>query len=127
MFALFGFLDFLGPSELIIVAIVAILLYGERLPEVARSFGKNFVELKKSVRGVREEFEAATREVTSSVTEVVTRQDVVDREEATAPKFEPPLAESESEAQGGAVDREETTAPKFEPPPTEPVAYGKGV
>ena len=90
MTALFGFLDFLGPSELIIVAVVAVLLYGERLPEVARTFGKQFMDLKKSVQGVREEFEAAATNVTSSVTQSAKKEEATDRDEATAPKFEPP-------------------------------------
>ena len=66
-----GFLDFLGPAEMLIIGIVAILLFGERLPEVARSWGKKFVEVKKSVQGIREEFEAATRDVTSTVSQSV--------------------------------------------------------
>lgn len=94
MVALFGFLDFLGPSELIIVAVVAVLLYGERLPEVAKSFGKNFMDLKKSVQGIREEFEAAATDVTSTVTKSVHKEEAADRDEATAPKFEPPMESS---------------------------------
>ena len=89
--ALFAFLDFLGPSGIIIVAVIAVLLYGERLPEVARTFGKNFLELKKSMQGVREELEAAARDVTTSVRQSIEKPEPVDREEATAPKFEPPL------------------------------------
>jgi sec-independent protein translocase protein TatA len=102
-----GFLDFLGPAEMLIVGIVAILLFGERLPDVARSWGKKLVEVKKSVQGIREEFEAATREVTSTVNQSVGlstgrshashRVDDVEREEATAPKFEPPPSESAAE------------------------------
>jgi sec-independent protein translocase protein TatA len=95
MNVLLGFLDFLGPSELVLVAIVAILLYGERLPEVARNFGKKFVEVKKSVQGIREEFEAAAHNVTSSVTQAMEQAErVIEREEATAPKFEPPPSDS---------------------------------
>ena len=89
MTVLLGF-DFFGPPELIIVAIVAVLLYGERLPAVAGSFGKKFLELKKSMQGIRDELQAAASDVTTSVRQSVEKQGPVDREEATAPKFEPP-------------------------------------
>jgi sec-independent protein translocase protein TatA len=93
MAALLGF-DFLGPSGLLIVAIIAVLLYGERLPEVARSFGKNFVELKKSIRGLREELEATARDATNTVTRSIETPQSPEPLEATAPKFEPPPSES---------------------------------
>jgi sec-independent protein translocase protein TatA len=110
--ALFGFLDFLGPSGIIIVAVIAVLLYGERLPEVARTFGKNFLELKKSIQGVRQELEAAARDVTTSVRQSIENPEPADREEATAPKFEPPPSQSAEDPEGAPP-----MAPKFEPPP----------
>ncbi|MGD0899974.1 MAG: twin-arginine translocase TatA/TatE family subunit [Thermoguttaceae bacterium] len=93
MVAVLGFLDFFGPSGLLIVAVIAVLLYGERLPEVAKSFGKNFLDLKKSIQGIREELEAATRDATTTVTQSIGKREPTDREEATAPKFEPPPSE----------------------------------
>ena len=41
-----------SPMELIIIGIVAILLFGRRLPEVARSLGRGLTEFK---RGLRDE------------------------------------------------------------------------
>jgi sec-independent protein translocase protein TatA len=104
--ALFGFFDFLGPSGIILVAVIAVLLYGERLPEVARTFGKNFLELKKSIQGVRQELEAAARDVTTSVRESIEKPQPVDREEATAPKFEPPPRPSAEEPEGAPAAAE---------------------
>jgi sec-independent protein translocase protein TatA len=98
MAVLLGFLDFLGPSGLLIVAVIAVLLYGERLPEVAKSFGKNFMDLKKSIQGIREELETAARDATSTVTRSIEKQENPDREEATAPKFEPPPSEPPPES-----------------------------
>jgi sec-independent protein translocase protein TatA len=40
----------LGPMELMIVGVVAVLLFGKRLPEVGRSMGKSIVEFKKGMR-----------------------------------------------------------------------------
>ena len=39
-----------GLPELIIFGTIALLLFGKRLPEVARSLGKGIVEFKKGVR-----------------------------------------------------------------------------
>jgi TatA/E family protein of Tat protein translocase len=50
MLAMFG----IGPQELLIVAVIALLLFGKRLPEVARSLGKGIVEFKKGINGVEE-------------------------------------------------------------------------
>jgi sec-independent protein translocase protein TatA len=48
--------------EWILVAGVALLLFGKRLPEVGRSLGKGIVEFKKGLKGIEEEVdEAATR------------------------------------------------------------------
>jgi sec-independent protein translocase protein TatA len=100
MHSTFAFLDFLGPSGILIVGVIAILLFGERLPEVARSFGKQFMEFKRSVQGIREEFESVARDAVSTVERTVstTTEERVDREEATAPKFEPPPSEPVAES-----------------------------
>lgn len=88
-----GVLAFFGigaPStgELLIVGIVALLLFGKRLPEVARSLGKGIVEFKKGVRGLEDEVDHATYSRTSSRPVPAEEHD-----EVTAPKFEPPTSE----------------------------------
>ncbi|HEX4144285.1 MAG TPA: twin-arginine translocase TatA/TatE family subunit [Pirellulales bacterium] len=40
----------LGPMEVMIVGVVAVLLFGNRLPEVGRSLGKGLIEFKKGMR-----------------------------------------------------------------------------
>lgn len=55
-------LAFLGPigwQELLILAVIGVLIFGKRLPEVGRSIGKGIVEFKKGLAGVDEEVEAA--------------------------------------------------------------------
>ena len=49
-----GFLN-LGSTEIIIVLVVAVLLFGGRLPEIARSLGKVFFDLKRNVRDLQDE------------------------------------------------------------------------
>ena len=42
----------LGPGELMVVMLIAVLLFGKRLPEVGKSLGKGIVEFKKGLRGI---------------------------------------------------------------------------
>lgn len=46
-----------GGIEWIIILIVALLIFGKRLPEVMRSMGKGIVEFKKGVKGVEDDVE----------------------------------------------------------------------
>ena len=48
-----------GGMEWIIILIVALLIFGKRLPEVMKSMGKGIVEFKKGVKGVEDDVEDA--------------------------------------------------------------------
>ncbi|MFM9960828.1 MAG: twin-arginine translocase TatA/TatE family subunit [Planctomycetaceae bacterium] len=81
----------IGTPELIIVAIVGLLLFGKRLPEVARNLGKGITEFKKGVRGLDEDSDTSSY---SSNSRPSSRPVAEDRPvETTAPKFEPPKFE----------------------------------
>lgn len=41
-----------GGAEWIIIAIIGLLLFGKRLPEVGKSLGQSIVEFKKGLQGV---------------------------------------------------------------------------
>jgi sec-independent protein translocase protein TatA len=82
----------LGTVEMMVIGVIAVLLFGSRLPSVARSMGKSVTEFKKGIRGIEEEMDVSSngRRVSSSYAE--------DREETTVPKFEPPTSEPQDEA-----------------------------
>ena len=44
-----------GPVELIVVSLVIMLLFGNRLPSVMRSMGKGITEFKKGVAGIEDD------------------------------------------------------------------------
>ena len=48
--------------ELIVVAVIALLLFGKRLPEIARNMGKGIVEFKKGVKGIEDDDAPAASE-----------------------------------------------------------------
>lgn len=50
-----------GPWELAIIAFIALLLFGSRLPSVARSLGKGITEFKKGLKDDDEALPPATR------------------------------------------------------------------
>ena len=45
----------LGPMEMLIVGVIVLLLFGNRLPSVMRSLGKGVVEFKKGVKDIEED------------------------------------------------------------------------
>ena len=51
------------PVTLTVVALVAFLLFGNRLPSVMRSLGRSVVEFKKGVAGIEDEIDEAVRSV----------------------------------------------------------------
>lgn len=57
-----GFLPGVGTSEMLIVGVIALLLFGKNLPGVARNLGRSIAELKKGISGFQDEFRNASRE-----------------------------------------------------------------
>ena len=53
--SLLAFLGSLGMPELLIIGVIVLLLFGNRLPSVMRSLGRGVVEFKKGVSGEDED------------------------------------------------------------------------
>jgi len=45
----------LGPTEIILILIVAVILFGGRLPDVARTLGKGFFEFKRNLKDLQDD------------------------------------------------------------------------
>lgn len=54
-----GVLAFLGGWELAVVLLIALLLFGTRLPKVARSMGQGVSEFKKGMKDLKDDVEKA--------------------------------------------------------------------
>jgi sec-independent protein translocase protein TatA len=90
----------LGPGEMILFGMIAVLLFGNKLPSVMRSLGKGMTEFQKGIKGVKDEFDSAMRDEPKSARRPAP---AIEYDEPTAPKFEPPtMAPQSSPAEGAA-------------------------
>ncbi len=55
----FGFGFSPGPPEMLLLMVIALLLYGGKLPEVARTWGKTFAEFRRSLSGIQSDINDA--------------------------------------------------------------------
>ena len=77
--------------EMMLLFVVALLLFGKRLPEVARSLGKGMMEFKKGLYDIQDEVSSAANSRPSISQSRPIPSDT--RDEAIAPKFEAPKFE----------------------------------
>jgi sec-independent protein translocase protein TatA len=90
-------------QELLVVGIIAIVLFGKRLPEVARTLGQQYSKFRKSLNelqsqvNLHEIYDPRSTPSTSSTKKIAYRE-VDDYEEATSPRFEPPPTDAPASA-----------------------------
>ena len=66
----------LGPTEFIVILVVALLIWGRRLPEVARNMGRSVSEFKKGIKEAEQVQDDVAREVRKAGEEVAKDPDV---------------------------------------------------
>jgi len=76
----------LGPTEIIVLLVLGVLLFGKRLPEVGRYLGKGIVEFKKGMKGLEDEIDntASVRHEPAPIEQPRPPQRIT----TAAPKFE---------------------------------------
>lgn len=79
----------LSPVEVMVIGVVAVLLFGSNLPKVARSMGQSMSQFKKGMQDLKEELNVAD----TRPQQIRRYHEIDDRDEPTAPKFEPPASE----------------------------------
>ncbi len=86
----------LAPTELVVVGVVAILLFGSKLPEVARSLGGSYREFRRGLNDMQQQFREVEREVTRAMDSPASKvktaaiEEEADDDEPAAPRFTPP-------------------------------------
>jgi sec-independent protein translocase protein TatA len=102
MSPLFGVIFGLGWGELIVIGIIAVLLFGKKLPDMAKYLGKSVVEFKKGFHGLEGGFDDIANPTTASAGPTSAAAEPVrppQRVAPAAPKFDdaPPLGPSSTQ------------------------------
>lgn len=105
----------MGMQEVVIIGIIAVLLFGSRLPEVAKSLGSSYREFRKGLSDLQSQIDFSDASPYSSTSSTSTSSsyseseydEFDDYEEVTAPKFEPPPAAPREADQGESAETTE--------------------
>lgn len=62
----------MGFQELLIIGIVAVLLFGKRLPDVARSLGQSYQQFRRGLQDIQSEVNSVSYSVRSAVNSATT-------------------------------------------------------
>ncbi len=96
MIAFFG-IGTPGIGEAVLIGVVAVVLFGKRLPEVARSLGSSYQQFRKGLTDIQNsikediDLDLESGPTTKRLPDYSDAHD--DFDEPTAPKFEPPVEE----------------------------------
>jgi sec-independent protein translocase protein TatA len=80
-----------SPTAVAVLAVLGVILFGRRLPEIGRSIGKTIVEFKKGMHGLEDDLDLSVKPSASVPHQPSMPAEPVrppQRVAATAPKFE---------------------------------------
>ena len=87
----------LSPFELVVIGVIAVVLFGGNLPDVARKLGGSYREFRRGLNEVQQQFRMAeyeAKKTLSSLDDPKSKSSVEEEEDDTsgpsAPKFTPP-------------------------------------
>lgn len=85
----------LGPFEMVVIGVIAVILFGGNLPEVARKLGGSYREFRRGLNEVQQQFRMAENEVKKTFTPDESSVPEPDEDEdepsgPSVPKFKPP-------------------------------------
>lgn len=90
-----------GVGELLLIAVVAVVLFGGKLPEVARTLGGTYQQFRKGLSDIQSSIKNDLDINAASLDRIPDYSDVDDDfDEPTAPKFDPPVDEDVDEPVG---------------------------
>ncbi len=95
----------MGMQEVVIILIIAVLLFGSKLPEVAKSLGASYREFRKGLADLQSQIDF---------------NDVTSNSSSSSYSSSRASSSSKSSYEDDFDDHEEVAAPKFEPPPAAP-------
>ena len=59
----------IGTPEIIVIMILALILYGKRLPEIMRAVGKGYAEFMKSLNNIQDDLKKSVEDMEAKVKE----------------------------------------------------------
>ncbi len=87
---MFGF----GPFEMMVIGVIAVVLFGGNLPEVARKLGGSYREFRRGLNEIQQQFRIAEFEAKKGLSlDKPVKPEIEDEDEPsepTVPKFTPP-------------------------------------
>lgn len=114
-----AFLDGFSPVVMVMIGAFAVMLFGKQLPDIARTFGRNIMQFKKSLRGLQEDFRSAAMSATSEFRSAVSG-DSSESYDGSSSSASYDYSPSSNGHKTDDADHEVASAPKFVPPPAEP-------
>jgi sec-independent protein translocase protein TatA len=88
----------IGYQEVLVIGVVAILLFGKRLPEVARTWGNSYRDLRRSLNEIKTSFSVDGYDAPKSRRPSI---EYDDRVSDSGPRFIPPADDSDLSAEQG--------------------------